>query len=210
MCWPVPWCCRALSIPRGVWTGRRCAGTSGSGTCGSWYGGSCWRWLRSATGGGRHTAAPVAVDEVFLHARPTSQGWLLAILLVGPFMSQADATIVNVAMPSIRAGLGTSGAALELVVGGYLIAFAVLLITGARLGQAFGYRRVFLSAVAAFGLASLACGLAPGPVMLVVARVVQGASAALMFPQALTGIQLNFNGPDRVRAIGLYAAALSC
>jgi len=142
--------------------------------------------------------------------RYASRGWLLAVLLVGPFMSQADATIVNVAAPSIRAGLGASGAALELVVGGYLIAFAVLLITGARLGQAFGYRRVFLVAVTAFGLASLACGLAPGPVMLVVARVVQGASAALMFPQALTGIQLNFNGPDRVRAIGLYAAALSC
>ncbi len=125
-------------------------------------------------------------------------------------MSQADATIVNVATPSIRAGLGASGAALELVVGGYLIAFAVLLITGARLGQAFGYRRVFLAAVRAFDLASLACGLAAGPVMLVAARVVQGASAALMFPQALTGIQLNFNGPDRIRAIGLYAAALSC
>src|SRR5215472_4896235 len=59
MCWPVPWSCRVLSIPRGVWTGRRCAGTSGSGTCGSWYGGSCWRWLRSAIGGGRHTGAPL-------------------------------------------------------------------------------------------------------------------------------------------------------
>src|SRR5215831_211665 len=58
MCWPVPWSCRVLSILRGVWTGRPCAGTPGSGTCGSWYGGSCWRWLRSATGSGRHTAAP--------------------------------------------------------------------------------------------------------------------------------------------------------
>src|SRR5437773_1014073 len=145
-----------------------------------------------------------------MSTRAPHRGWLLAVLLAGPYMAQADATIVNVATPSIRAGLGASGAALELVVGGYLIAFAVLLITGARLGQAFGYRRLFLAAVTAFGLASLACGLASSPVMLVVARVVQGASAALMFPQALTGIQLNFNGPDRVRVIGLYAAALSC
>jgi hypothetical protein len=85
----------------------------------------------------------------------------------------------------------------------------VLLITGARLGQTHGYRRVFLAGIATFGLASLACGLAPDPTLLVVARVLQGISAALMFPQALTGIQLNFEGAERVRAIGLYAIALS-
>jgi MFS family permease len=123
------------------------------------------------------------------------------VLLVGPFMAQADATIANVATPSIRADLGASGAALELVIGGYLIAFAVLLITGARLGQTHGYRRVFLAAIATFGLTSLACGLAPSPTVLVAARVAQGITAALMFPQALSGIQLNFDGRDRVRAM---------
>jgi MFS family permease len=141
--------------------------------------------------------------------RVAGSAWLLGVLLVGPFMAQADATIANVATPSTRADLGASGAALELVIGGYLIAFAVLLITGARLGQTHGYRRVFLAAIAAFGLASLACGLAPSPTALVVARVAQGISAALMFPQALSGIQLNFDGRDRVRAIGLNAGALS-
>lgn len=85
----------------------------------------------------------------------------MAVLLVGPFMAQADATIASVATPSIRTNLGASGAALELVIGGYLIAFSVLLITGARLGQTHGYRRVFLAGIATFGLASLACGLAP-------------------------------------------------
>jgi MFS family permease len=69
---------------------------------------------------------------------------VLGVLLVGPFMAQADATIANVATPSIHADLRASGAALELVVGGYLTTFAVLLITGARLGQSHGYRRVFL------------------------------------------------------------------
>ena len=137
------------------------------------------------------------------------RGWLLGVLLIGPFMAQADATIVNVATPSIHATLGGSGAALQLVVGGYLIALAVLLITGARLGQAYGYRRAFLAGVCVFSLASLAAALAPSPVVLVVARVVQGAGAAVMFPQTLTGIQLHFTGPDRARAIARYAMALS-
>lgn len=134
---------------------------------------------------------------------------LLAALLVGPFMAQADATIANVATPSIHADLGASGATLELVIGGYLIAFAVLLITGARLGQTHGYRRIYLLGIGLFGLASLVCGVAPDTAVLVGARVVQGIGAALMFPQTLTGIQLNFDGRERLRAIGLYAIALS-
>jgi MFS family permease len=142
-------------------------------------------------------------------SRVPRQGWLLGVLLAGPFMAQADAAIANVAAPSIHATLGASGSALELVIGGYLIAFAVLLITGSRLGQAYGYRRIFLLGVGVFTVASLLCGLAPSPVLLVLARVAQGAGAALMFPQTLTGIQLNFTGDRRKRAIGLYAIALS-
>lgn len=124
-------------------------------------------------------------------------------------MAQADVTIVNVATPSIHADLGASGAMLQLVVGGYLIALAMLLITGARLGQAFGYRRAFLAGVSLFSLASLACGLASDPIVLVAARILQGAAAGVMFPQTLTGIQLHFSGADRVRAISRYALALS-
>jgi MFS family permease len=138
-----------------------------------------------------------------------NRGRLLRVLLVAPFMAQADATITNVATPSIHGDLGASGAMLELVVGGYLIAYAVLLITGARLGQTYGYRRIFILGVGVFTAASLLCGLAPSPIALVLARIAQGLGAALMFPQTLTGIQLNFAGADRVRAIGLYAIALS-
>ena len=141
--------------------------------------------------------------------RVAHKGWLLGVLLVGPFMAQVDATIANVATPSIHTDLGASGAALELVIGGYLIAFAVLLITGARLGQTHGYRRVFVLGVGVFSLASLLCGVAPSPAVLVLARVLQGVGAAMMFPQTLTGIQLNFSGKERSRAIGLYAVALS-
>src|SRR5690242_13052213 len=107
-------------------------------------------------------------------------------------MAQADATIVNVAGPSVHAGLGASGAVLQLVVGRYLIAVAMLLISGARLGQAYGYRRAFVAGVSVFTLASLACGLAPDPAVLVIARILQGAGAGLMFPQTMTGIQLHF------------------
>jgi MFS family permease len=137
------------------------------------------------------------------------KGWLLAVLLVAPFMAQADVTIANVATPSIQADLRTSGSALELMIGAYLIAFAVLLITGARLGQAHGYRRVYLAGIGIFTMASLLCGLAPDATVLIAARALQGAGAALMFPQTLSGIQLNFSGPQRTRAIGFYSIALS-
>jgi MFS family permease len=139
----------------------------------------------------------------------THRNRLLAVLLIAPFMAQADVTIANVATPSIHADLHTTGAELELVIGAYLIAFAVLLITGARLGQMHGYRRVFLLGVGVFTGASLLCGLAPGPIALIAARAMQGAGAALMFPQTLSGIQLTFEGAERARAIGLYAIALS-
>jgi len=141
--------------------------------------------------------------------RVVRKSLVLGVLLMAPFMAQVDATIANVATPSIHAELGASGAVLELVISGYLVAFAVLLITGARLGQTHGYRRLFLAGIGTFSLASLLCGLAPDADALVGARVLQGAGAALMFPQTLTGIQLNFSGGARKRAIGLYAIALS-
>ncbi|KAA8880593.1 MFS transporter [Nocardia colli] len=143
------------------------------------------------------------------HGAQERPGAVLAVLLVAPFLSQADATIANVATPEIGRELGASGAALELVIGGYLVTFAALLITGARLGEIYGFRRVFLTGLAVFGVASLACGLAPNPAVLVLARAVQGVGAALMFPQTLTGIQQNFLGDKRIRAVGAFAVALS-
>jgi predicted MFS family arabinose efflux permease len=85
----------------------------------------------------------------------------------------------------------------------------MLLITGARLGQTHGYKRLFLIGVALFATTSVACGLAPNAGALIAARVVQGGGAAMMFPQTMTGIQLHFDGRARTRAIGLYAIALS-
>jgi Major Facilitator Superfamily len=138
------------------------------------------------------------------------RGLLLAVLLAGMVMNNIDVAIVNVSGPSIGAGLSASGAELQLIVSGYVLAYAMLLITGARLGDLRGQRRTFLAGLAIFTLASLACGLAPAAVPLITARVVQGLGAALMVPQVLTGIQRAFpDGPARLRALGWYAAALS-
>jgi MFS family permease len=134
---------------------------------------------------------------------------LLAVLLAGQSLANVDTAIVNVAAPSIRNDLRASGAQLELVVSAYVLAYAVLLVTGARLGTIWGYRRVFAAGVAGFTLASLACGLAPEPVPLIAARLVQGASAALLVPQVLTGIQTSYTGSARERALGLFVVALA-
>jgi MFS family permease len=136
--------------------------------------------------------------------------WLmLAVLITGQFMALLDVTIVNVAIPTIKARLHASGAALQLVVAGYTVTYAMLLITGARLGDLRGHRRLFLVGLGTFTLASLACGLAPTTGALVAARFVQGAGAALMVPQILSVIQRRFTGADRARALGVYAATLA-
>jgi MFS family permease len=109
--------------------------------------------------------------------------WLmLAVLVTGQFMALLDVTIVNVAIPTIRTKLHASGAALQLIVAGYTVTYAMLLITGARLGDLRGPRRLFLAGLGIFTLAWLACGLAPTTGALIAARFVQGAGAALMVP----------------------------
>lgn len=136
-------------------------------------------------------------------------GLMLAIVLIGQFMAILDVAIVNVAAATIRTDLDASGAALQLVIAGYTIAYAMLLITGARLGGMFGAPRVFLTGLAVFTAASLACGLAVSTEMLVAFRFVQGAGAALMVPQVISIIQRNFDGVARARALSAYAAVIA-
>ena len=102
--------------------------------------------------------------ELTTHAGPVASraGLMLAVLLLGQFMCIIDVLVVNVAMPSIGASLHASGASRQLVVGGYTIAYAMLLITGARLGDRYGRRRAYQAGVITFTAASLACALAPG------------------------------------------------
>jgi len=142
-------------------------------------------------------------------AAPVRPGLILALVLGGQFMALLDLNIVNVAVPSIQVGLGASGAALQLVVAGYTIAYAVLLITGARLGERLGYGRVFQSGLALFTLFSLACGLAPDTPALIGFRVAQGVGAAVMVPQVMSLIQRTFTGASRLRALSVYTAVLA-
>src|SRR5690348_18515080 len=100
--------------------------------------------------------------------RPARSHWAaLAVVLTGQFMALLDASVVNVAAPAIHASLHASGAGLQLVIAGYVITYAVLLVTGARLGDIIGHRTMFLFGVALFTLASLGCGLAGSTAVLV-------------------------------------------
>nr|QIY76940.1 MFS transporter [Streptomyces sp. RLB1-33] len=134
---------------------------------------------------------------------------MLAAVLTAQFMALLDVFIVNVAVPTIGSELHASGAGMQLVVAGYSIAYAVLLITGARLGDLLGHRRVHLAGLALFTAASLACGLARGTGELIAFRLVQGAGAAVMIPQVLSLIQRHFTGEARARALGAYSAVVA-
>ncbi|MFP3991496.1 MFS transporter [Streptomyces sp. E11-3] len=138
---------------------------------------------------------------------PDPRRWLaLIVLLVALFMDLLDVTIVNVALPSIQSDLGGGYSAIQWVTAGYALAFALLLITGGRLGDIFGRKRVFMLGVAGFTLASLFCGIAQEPWQLSVARVLQGAFAAIMVPQVLAIIHVVFPAEERGKAFGLAGA----
>ncbi|MFF8989956.1 MFS transporter [Streptomyces sp. NPDC014983] len=139
-------------------------------------------------------------------APPALGGPGLFTVLLAAALPLVDFFIVNVALPTMGADLHAGEAVLELVVAGYGVAYAVLLVLGGRLGDLFGRRRLFLGGMAAFGLTSLACGLAPGAWSLVAARVAQGAAAAAMLPQVLATIQSATRGARRAKAMSLYGA----
>ncbi|MGW5426358.1 MFS transporter [Streptomyces sp. NPDC004059] len=149
----------------------------------------------------------VTTPAVRTTAAPPALGGLgLFTVLLAAALPLVDFFIVNVALPTIGTDLAAGEAVLELVVAGYGVAYAVLLVLGGRLGDLFGRRRLFLGGMAAFGLTSLACGLAPDAWSLVAARVAQGASAAAMLPQVLATIQATTRGARRAKAMSLYGA----
>ncbi len=131
--------------------------------------------------------------------------WTLAAVSFGLFMIMLDNTIVNVALPSIQRDLDIRLSELEWIVNGYALTFAVLMLTGGKLADMLGRRRIFIVGLAIFTLASLACGLAPSAHFLIGARVVQGAGAALMNPATLSIITATFPPRQRGTAIGIWA-----
>jgi MFS family permease len=133
----------------------------------------------------------------------------IVILLAGQAMAVMDGSILVVASPSLQDSLHANSAELQLVVAVYTIAFASLVVIGSRLGDIVGRRRAFISGLATFTLASLVGGLAPTPAILIGARAIQGAAAALMTPQVLSTIQAQYEGEQRARAIGAYSMILA-
>ena len=134
----------------------------------------------------------------------------LVVMCVGMFLVLLDVTIVNVALPRLRAELGAGVRSLQWIVDGYGVALAALMLPCADLGDRHGHKRVVLAGLAVFATGSLAAGLAPGPAILVAGRVVQGAGAALLLPGTLAVVSRAYDKPaERARAIGIWAAISS-
>lgn len=142
-------------------------------------------------------------------AAPDPQRWIaLAVVLIAGFIDLLDTTIVNVALPSIQHDLHAQYADLEWVVAGYALAFAAVLITGGRLGDIFGRKRLFLLGVGGFTVASLLAGVANNATVLIGSRVLEGAMAALMVPQILAIIHVTFPQSERGKVFGLYGGII--
>ncbi|MCK1393280.1 MFS transporter [Bradyrhizobium sp. 1] len=138
----------------------------------------------------------------------TRRWWVLAIVVAAQFMFGVDAFIVNVAIPTIAVDLHATPAQIESVIAIYLIAYATLVVTGGRLGDIHGTKNVFLAGVLGFTTTSLWCGLAQSGAELIVARLAQGATAALMVPQVLATLHLLFTDGERSRAFAIYGIVL--
>jgi EmrB/QacA subfamily drug resistance transporter len=138
-----------------------------------------------------------------------SRRWYaLAVMLCAVFLAAFDFNVVTVAIPSIQRGLATTFSEIQLIVAGYALSFAVLLITGARLGDLYGRRRMYTIGMAGFTIASALCGFARSPTALIGSRVLQGAFAAVMVPQALSFIQVTFPPRQQSLAYATYGMTI--
>ncbi|MFD0022189.1 MFS transporter [Streptomyces sp. NPDC058382] len=130
----------------------------------------------------------------------------LAIVMTAAFMDLVDVTIVNIAIPSIQRDTGATFSSIQWITAGYALAFAAGLITGGRLGDIYGRKRLFLIGIGGFTLASALCGFAANPEMLVASRILQGGTAALMVPQVLSIVHATFPAHERGKVFGLFGA----
>ncbi len=128
----------------------------------------------------------------------------LIIVSLAFIMDLLDSTIVNIAIPSIRISLGASYSDIQWIIAGYSLAFAVLLVTGGRMGDVFGYKKLFMVGVGGFTIASLLSGLAQDPQMLIASRILQGSMAALMVPQVMSLMQVMYKPEERGPINGLF------
>ncbi|MFF1652476.1 MFS transporter [Streptomyces sp. NPDC058255] len=150
--------------------------------------------------------------ETPLSAQPAAGGrrrWFaLAIVMTAAFMDLVDVTIVNIAIPSIKKEAGASFSQIQWITAGYALAFAAGLITGGRLGDIHGRKRLFLLGIGGFTIASALCGFAANPEMLVASRILQGGMAAMMVPQVLSIVHATFPAHERGKVFGLFGAVV--
>ncbi|WP_043446628.1 MFS transporter [Arthrobacter sp. L77] len=140
-----------------------------------------------------------------IRVKTASGRWILLATVLGSGIAGIDATVVNIALPTIGLDLGTDFAALQWMVTGYTLTLASFILLGGSLGDRFGRRRIFIVGVVWFAVASLLCGLAPNAGLLIAARSLQGVGGALLTPGSLAIIQASFAGEDRARAIGAWS-----
>src|SRR6204780_545693 len=133
------------------------------------------------------------------------RAWTLGIVSLGLFMVVLDNLVVNVALPSIHRDLGASIQALEWTVNAYTLAYTVLLLTGAALGDRFGRKRMFISGIALFTVASAGSALAPDMGLLIATRALQGIGAAIVTPLTLTLLADSFPAENRGIALGVWS-----
>ncbi|MBW5254206.1 MFS transporter [Streptomyces sp. P01-B04] len=150
--------------------------------------------------------SPAAVPTASPDASDRRRWFALAIVMTAAFMDLVDVTIVNIAIPSIKADTGASFSSIQWITAGYALAFAAGLITGGRLGDIYGRKRLFLIGIGGFTVASALCGFAANPEMLVASRILQGGTAALMVPQVLSIVHATFPAHERGKVFGLFGA----
>ncbi|KGN31644.1 MFS transporter [Knoellia sinensis KCTC 19936] len=156
------------------------------------------------------TATEATAPEALIQSAPTrisgrTRTLALVSLLLASMMELIDITIVNVALPTIERSLGASASMLQWVVAAYPLTFGIALIAGARLGDRFGRKRLFIAGLVGFTVASAACGYAPSVEFLVAFRALQGVAAAAMVPQVLTSIQVMYAPHERGTAMGIFS-----
>ncbi|MFI0411629.1 MFS transporter [Actinomadura sp. 3N508] len=158
------------------------------------------------SGGVRQAGSQQAAEAI---TQPYRWRWLvLAVMICAAIINQLDGTVISVAGPSIQSDLGGGEATIQWLSAGYILPFAVLLIMGGRLGDIYGRRRLFLLGILGFTVASLACALAPTPLILIGARVAQGISAALLVPQSFGIVRSVFPRRELGAAFATFAPAI--
>src|SRR6267378_2675441 len=161
---------------------------------------------RAARGGGE-TSGDTTMQEP---GSRIEKNWVLGITSLASFMMALDAQIITTAFATIRDDFGASVETLQWTVNAFNLTFAVLLLTGAALGDRFGRRRMFAAGIALFVVASAACALAGNATALIAARALQGAGAALVMPLAMAILSGTFGREERARALGIFSSITGC